>query len=598
MLLDTYKTWFQNHNQPVARWRNATQPVGVEGQTFYFWKSLVESGGDHPYKLILGYAMVNNLLQGRMWYYSGSEATWRVFTGWRVSGAWTKGAEHETAQPKETYTSMGYIFECFTTVDMGQALDTFWSKHSASACINLYPWPEQKIVYKDKKGIEHKSKYLIPPKAGSGDFELFKYLVGDYSEIEMQKLASKQTDALKPPGICIPFNQDGERKFVLAGLPNMTGAISTGITNNAGSVQVQNSYRRNSIVDYSQELLKETDLNQWLKSAVQSGPIKSTHHYHPVLNQKYTVYSYKLKPVAGAKPPRELVVEIAAGNSFHGHIYTDWNGAARSLSTPICWVRDAYYFGGTINSFGSRREIPINLSFLVQKPCDYRGQISKNYMADIDIPSSEIAGKYIVLSMLNEETSCLLREFKIKNAFPLFEHLSTAKVDVERIKDIVKQCILNGIAEYQSLRLGVNNSGYTVKGSHGSAGDDRARELKTAINGSVTLAELNTALYGCFVTNRIGAFSGGWLSGINTNPTSLFTCVCRKLLGQFVRLGDEVEASRLKKNDKSRYGGYVGPQGSLNRLIHYVQTTPVPENTAAELFITNEAANLLKAIKG
>ena len=216
----------------------------------------------------------------------------------------------------------------------------------------------------------------------------------------------------------------------------------------------------------------------------------------------------------------------------------------------------------------------------------------------ISSTGNEIAGKYAVLSLLNEATSPLLKNFKDISHYPRFQHKYHAKnIILEGKLEELRGLIIAGIFEYADIRLGDNKGNYDVKGYHGDSGASRADQLLQKISLCETLSGLNQLMYDCFVNNHVGTFSGGWFSQIRTNPTSLFTCVCRKLLSQFV--ADVPPPPMGAGNDKKlRYGGYQGSQGCLNRIAYYIQHTPPPAGLSREQFITNESANILKAFKG
>ena len=596
MPFNNYKKWFDNHGKSVGKADSGF--VVCDGAKFSFHSCMQETDG---YRGILGYGVVGGRYVCRMWYYSKSEASWRASTGLRENSAWQKGFEEDTDKARRAYTGMGYIFECLVTVDMSTALENFWIKTSS-----------------DSKVINGKN--ILPPKMFiDGGLERF----------------------LKNPRAEISIAYNNERFFKVAALPVDTKEIKD-IANKYSSTSIQSRFSRTGD-NIGKQLRMHTDTDAWLTACLNTERRKQLNNYHPLLKLNYDLFSYSLADKNGDY----LTVEIAATTTNVDHDYVLEDGKLGKLETKICWVRDVYYNDTAITSFGTRKNIPINLSFLVQKPIDYISQVSASYLKSISDNTKHKSiddafrlpqrtetekkarqaaiyallgtafngrggynGSYIILSYLNECTSTLIHEFKRMKGIPSFTSsynkpvgpsLNTGFNHGDLTFFNMQQELIIGINEYLCLRL--DPKGYDTKGYHADSGYDRARALREAILGCKDESGLNKVVFNCFIKNKIDSngeykgFSGGLFSQIRTYPTSLFTCICRSLLfssvlpptGDKFSLSASKHASVLKGDDKGI--------SRMKALIHN-QSDRRDGAQSAALFITSKAPELLVALKG
>ena len=608
-----YVSWFALHDKDAAKAKEQKwHKMSAGDKVFYLWERVLEvvkgrPAGASPYRIILGYTVDAGKLKCRMWYYSGSEANWRAFTGYRSNGAWTKGAEYDKSQPVCTYTHMGYINECFVTPEMHQSLQLFWNQQKCQhEYESICPWPKPPNC---------------EPKLAE-DRKVFEYMVG---------LPTKSV----PCKLGEIYN--GERQFKLANLPENVDKATSDLTKETGSTTIQEHYDvgLKGRIGVGHELKHDTNLYTWIKTCL-ANQVSAVQQYHPVLKIDYTVWSYTLKGNAkGGDCADDLIVEIAAGNSPKQHQYQDYTGTVQTVDTPVCWVRDVYYKASPTSSFGNRAHIPVNLAFLVQKPCDYLKQTSDYYATKTNIEFTDSGknkkftditainilggGKYINLSMVNEATSPLIKAFKDGRSYPRFrEKYHKAKVaynmvpvalpmlmgvDGLELDDRVyflKRLVTMGIDEYLNIRCKAIKSSYGSSGHHGDAGLTRAAELNKAVQACTTTQDVSKKMYDCFINNKIGTFSGGFFSKIRTEPTSLFTCICRYLLTAFVDPGPSgVKAPvPIHWSKLTLQPGLKGSEHSIDRMAYYIHNSPIPVGQSESLHVTNEAPRLLDALKG
>lgn len=581
-IIDIYADWFRLHDH---RRNSATQLTQyTEGTNrFYFNTALQETispkkagRGVVPYKIVLGYVVVAGRLNGRIWYYSGSEASWRASTGFRDLGAWMKGAEELSAanQEEKDYTLAGYVNECYVTNNMSDALDDFWG-------------------YKSRVGQNGASNI-----SKADDNGIFPFRDQNH-QIDMALIRTHQgladyilSGATQNYASGLESNYHIERQFRPANLPNLDQSIIE-LTKKTGSTTIQRGYdiganlRRTGV---GNQLKGNTDLNQWILTCLDRRVGNPRRKHHPVLNEHYDVYSYSLRGIQNnAQSPGnnncqdDLIVEIAAGTNPKTYKYKTLEDGVINHPTRTCWVRSVYYEHVETSSFGTPLRIPANLAFLVQKPCDYSSQMSALYKETINFTKTDtLGGKYAPLALLNEATSELIRTFKAHNQYPIFRGKNSL---------FVQQVILKGIDEYDSLNGERNRANAEIKnrweraGRHSDSGKRRAAALRLVIQNSTTYREIDRAIHQCFVENLIGDFRGGLFSGINTNPRSLFTCVCRHLLSNFVQADP---ASRPRLLTEMPY---------FDRMITYISNINPPPDINAEQLITRNAAGILLALR-
>jgi hypothetical protein len=159
---------------------------------------------------------------------------------------------------------------------------------------------------------------------------------------------------------------------------------------------------------------------------------------------------------------------------------------------------------------------------------------------------------------------------------------------------LLKMRIIQGIDEYLSIQLKVSKSGYQDDGSHGKDGVKRALALKSAMETCGTKDEICESMYRCFKENKIGTFSGGWFSGINTEATSLFTCICRNLLSGLAQPFSN-PAPKLKAGYDVKLKFH---KESIDRMVSFITNTMIPDGCSDFMHITKQAPDLLTALKG
>ncbi|TWI67777.1 hypothetical protein LZ24_02706 [Desulfobotulus alkaliphilus] len=584
--------WFKNHGK-AAKKEKEWEEIDIEGKKFYLADRVQEDIGTRAegtvaYRIIYGYHIDSQKMACRMWYYSGSEANWRAFTGFRSRGAWAKGAEGFGDNKKKEHTKIGYVNECFVTSEMHTKLETFWEKNKCSRIVpHTFPWTGK-------------------PKAGSSDHAAYSYMVMEKNHFpELMK------------------EYDTKRNFEPANFPANVEHCSIERSEKIGSVLVQEVYGKQPakinltkvkhgevagpISKHGQIFKHDTNLNAWIVGCL-SYFQREEKKYHPVLKMDYRIRSYLMKGNAGPKSSSDLIVEIASTLNPREHMYMDYSGTVKKLNTPVCWVRDVYYVSAGMTSFGTRKDIPVNLSFLVQKPCDYPGQVSDDYNQMTGVETDSVnrdlgGGKYVILSLLNEATSPLIKTYKDQMGYPRFRekyHKAKSPINQAAMKlpapgemdypDYLKILIFQGIREYMAIQMKEVKS-YSDSGSHGSSGIKRARALSVCVEQASSEVEINQIMYRCFKENKVGDFSGGWFSGINTHPTSLFTCVCRSLLANAESpVGSVIK--EMKWSEKSA-------EKCINRMIQFIYARgPASDKVSKSLHITNESESLLKALKG
>ncbi|AJI56851.1 hypothetical protein LA02_1522 [Francisella philomiragia] len=116
--------------------------------------------------------------------------------------------------------------------------------------------------------------------------------------------------------------------------------------------------------------------------------------------------------------------------------------------------------------------------------------------------------------------------------------------------------LVDGVLQYIYLHnYKINPNAFSKAGYHSSNGLKRALELLRVAANVKESVDIEKAMIDCFKKNKIGDFKGGFFSQIRSNPTSLFTCVCRTLIPNLaiVKIDDMnnfVKLKRLKDNSK------------------------------------------------
>ncbi|MEY2699657.1 MAG: hypothetical protein RIQ52_412 [Pseudomonadota bacterium] len=582
---EVFNEWFKWHNQEEPSVvSNDWHVIKLEqNKSFYLSERVMDTAVAPavPYKVILGYYSDNITLKARIWYFSGSEANWRAFTGFRPGGAWMKGYEVE-GDVNRLYTSMGYIFECFTTTKFSELLSNFWNQSECDCKFNrIFPWNNGN------------------PAPKSASYPVYQYITSEEH---------------RPAGIAADWNK--ERIFSLANLPAGVTDDVDSLSKKVGSVKIQKEYHSSANPNMraiGHRFKKDTELNKWLLSCL-GNKISEIRLNHPVLNDDYIVTTFRLPGnVIGKGSGNDLHIEIAASCRDKSHAWYNFTPSRQELNTRVCWVRDVYYLSTPTTSFGTRKEIPINLAFLVQKPCDYNSQVSADYKKKVspDDAVNMVGGKYILLSMLNETTSRLIKNFKDQQGYACFRgnhqlkdiHVQLDYQSAEAFA-FLKELVLAGINEYVCIHTGPKNkSEFGSGGFHGGSGIDRANALRIEVESCKTTGDLSNKLYACFIENKIGTFTGGWLSKIRTNPTSLFTCVCRYLLAPFVV--DSLESGVFQRPVSAPWDKNTIPKNKsgldgIARMAEYIRKDSLVniQDRLEGQYITDVAANILVALRG
>lgn len=617
-ILNVYNEWFKLNGSSPTKANGGSVFCG--GQKFIFHSRLEDTS--NSYRGVLGYAVVSGLLSCRFWYYSKSEASWRASTGLRHGYQWQKG--YEGTGDNAMFTEMGYIFECYVTVDMHTALEMFWNRTDTKS-----PIIQGIGIVPPKKNVISRVNLL-------GPFLVDDVKVKNFGALNKVKPSYKAA---------ISKLYNDERVFMVADLP--LGDPESLDVSGVSSVRIQEAFLSkpgSRIVDVGKNIRVNHDIDSWLTQCLSQGKQSRGPFHHPILKLDYLIYEYALKDAKGDY----LTVEIAATTMDTPHQYIPDNGVLANINTRVCWVRDVYYHYTPTTSFGTRKNIPINLSFLVQKPIDYVTQVSRDYLLSISdkvkhddinnvfaMPKStpeEIKSRneaiydlleecfgdkgaydksYITLSYLNECTSTLLHEFKkINNIIsfdtiykkPIGPSLVSLKIEHNELVffNMQKQIII-GINEYFCLRL--DPQGYSKKGFHGDAGLERAIALREAISSCKLESELNRVVYNCFIKNKIdptpssSGFNGGFFSKVRTNPTSLFTCISRSLLSSSVVPPNKDGFTLMPSKNASMYPGDDKGIYRMKILIKNESGKRDSQQTPAS-FITIKSPELLVALKG
>jgi hypothetical protein len=280
---------------------------------------------------------------------------------------------------------------------------------------------------------------------------------------------------------------------------------------------------------------------------------RSYNSYHSTLGTGTTVDLYAITiegerfiiEFAQTGPQRINLLRNTVNNANRGEAHID------RINAPICWIRNIYKEDSDLTSFGTYKSIPISLAFLVQKPCDYIGQVSPRARGEQVgdglqqslIGAAEINNQYLKIALLNEITSPLLVEYKRRKELPLIlpRHAHNVRRADQRsylysygdIFDDLKDKILVGIDNYLDIthrhRHRDNDLNRNHAGSHGKKGRTRADQLQRAIRDCDTIDDLGQILSQCFVNNRVGTFTGGIFSKVRAHNMSLFTFVIESI---------------------------------------------------------------------
>lgn len=503
----------------LAEWLTRAEKDGKTRSLADWVRTFEDSGWAKSYRIIYGYCQNGDTLQARMWYFSRSEAAWRSFTGFRKGGAWMKGGEGMPG-----HIGSGYIFENIVCKELEPVLETFWEADTPISSETQFPWRRRNSenshlldFYYDRYGRDEHHRRLGPP----GD--ITRAYAGERVYIEVETPA---------------IDEDIKKAMKKGSTTLQRGYTSTYDKGRGKNVRQGIGHR-----------IKHTNniWDGWILDCLESNPFEKETRHHPVLDLDYKIRRYH---VGGIGTNEDFTIEIACTDSPVDHDYGSAYGF-KSIETNICWIRTVYLENTDITSFGTHKTCPINLAILPQKPFDYISQTSDFYANKVGVKyrtgskksiavknsKGTYANKYILLSLFNEALSPLIKEFKRKKGMPFFEGkynvIQKMYEDGTEGAGFIKRLLNAGIDEYLDIHDTKLIKGKSKKGHHGSKGVTRAKELKKEINRKTTTRDMSGVLYDCFKRNRVGSFSGGTFSRIRTKPSSLFTCVCRSLLGPF-----------------------------------------------------------------
>ena len=567
--LEHDKKWFGRHNNP---WRELQGERGtqliIDTKTFYILPDLLEL---KSYKVAYGYYKDNNVAKARKWYYSQSEASWRAFNGYRDDGSWQKGSEAFSG-----HESGGYVFEAMVHKTLAIALDNLW----------------EPVI--NSPDLATKTKSIRP--INNDDPALDDYCY--YGTCQLAEVYSK------------------ERIYRIGSIPKISSDIKD---LKKGSVTIQREYDRRRI-GIGHVLKKQTNLWDWITSCLDQQESEKVTQFHPILGVNFTTCTYLLRGY-GQRQGGDCFIEISSTDARMTQKYIGYNQAKahlKSIDTSIVWIKNVYYANARISSFGNYTEIPIHLAFIVQKPCDYVSQQSrycKNKLRYNDqlrpalLDKENITfneGTYLNNALINEAVSPLVKAFKVKNSIPRFTQ-KYPKDDPTAIQGM-KELIILSVDEYtQNMREeDKNRIGY-----HGSYGLERAAQLKELMldDNTATSDQITTILYNCFIKNKVGSFSGGFFSKIQTNPASLSTYVFKKVMGAYLE-----KTPLLMGWFKETYPSINSPNDCILRMVLYInRCEQIPDNYDYDEsgynlnclfdnrtyndFITKESANLLAHMK-
>lgn len=420
------------------------------------------------YKVVLSYYCNKhtNEKEPRAFYFSGSEAVWRSFTGWRADGSWMKGAEKGNYR---TETSNGYIFECIVDDKLAEAIEKFFKTN-------------QFIV---------DTENICPDKKILGELSSKVILKGEKRINEYNRC---YTASLFTEGH-ISNDYDTERVYIHPIHDHYLGISPSVIT--APMIHEHYSNYIKYLVDRGANDIEILDFEDLIKEVIDSMKFSSTeaqrqygvHMYfikklyelwsniivknitaytnqkfpilkHEALNTNYAYEQYNFS-VGEALFAVQIAYTVDKDNKPRKYKFdvnkNPWE--KYTVETPICWIRNAYVLSfikkdrinNFISSFGNKKYCSIDLAFIVQKPIDYKSQISKRILREIntvttvnddgkfDNDKTNPLGKYHHLAVFNERTSPIIRKFKKDHGFSLFftdeEYIAKMKENINS-KDI------------------------------------------------------------------------------------------------------------------------------------------------------------------
>lgn len=170
-----------------------------------------------------------------------------------------------------------------------------------------------------------------------------------------------------------------------------------------GSVEVQKAS-----LDATEKLTHNATLRGLIKPSLPSSlsSLASYSFFYDVLGEMVDVY--KVEVQEDSKP--KCIVEMAVGRKTHEFIVSN-NFSYAVLEAKRVWVKDIYLAAeDNISSFNSRKEIPTDVSILVQKPVDYSQQVDDRENRLLYSPEVS-SSHYTDLAMKNRFNNPFVLEF-------------------------------------------------------------------------------------------------------------------------------------------------------------------------------------------
>lgn len=593
------KRWVSCNKIPLdkvkSQWEEGLHLITVpDGYNFYLAFAL----RTEAYPTVWGYVDKGGCLHCRHFYFSSSEAWWRAGTGFR----WNYNAENpagwsKSAEGAEHHIDGGYIFEAFLPASLAAELQKYYNGSAGKEIVrdvwfgdewktSLVDNPKDKAKKGTETDVKNKYESLLINKSRETDKRCD--LVIDYDKERKYVYALDKKDT--------HVNADLKRKV----LTTATATYQMGYRLNAGSHGMNYNYGKDKdkpVLAFFNPTDGLPQIWDYLTTCLTEKVKEETGLSHPTLGSmiKYSIITYKLD---------DYHVEIAYTESEIPVYYKFLGG--RTISTPVCWVRNVYKHDSKVSSFGNYLECPIDMAFIVQKPCDYAKQLSEAAGDDIglvtgqtgeirrnrdlkkvtnftvsnaklsDIHVRNVFDKasdptYVNLAFFNEKTSPLIQQFKKDKKFRMFSDvLDKNSFIVHDLKSeeqlvLISRLIVNGIDTY----ISISSLGTHGKGRHGSAGVNRAMAFRDRITGKskeYSVTNLPHDFYELFVDNKVGGSRDGWsmFDSIRTNPSSLFTVVAQSILSAFVGAKAESKGSHPgHENVFTRLFGYACDKGVL-----------------------------------
>lgn len=587
------------------------------GGDLYLYAVIMEGS----YASILGFFVKSGIARCRHFYRSQSESAWRAGTGGRADGGWVKSGEGHAS-----HDNCAYIMEALLPRELEMALDDF--------------------KYAKLPGRVRQNK---PHYVARADHRWINWIIDNIGT-----LPDTYQHFIKPEnttsGIIDDYVQERVYVYPMADTKLLRNEQKTGYL---GSVTLQKDFM---LTDSSKNKYKD-DKSYEIKKAILDENYQNAHfpellkildqpllepYYNPdridhtALNEPYQYNTYRFTPSGSGFTVNIEIAYTIAARPLH---YIGDDNREASANTRICWVRNCY-IEGDLTSFGNFKRIPIDMAFLVQKPCDYVAQISDDlarrvglkrelvrgrnpyWIARVDddnnrqnIFNQNIMGSYVSLAVFNESTSPLIKLFKIRRNFPLFTNKFKAgfiafKPEMEPAQ--LKRLVLAGITDYISFHEDNTQTKrdklalFNKSGSHGSVGLRRARELLELIQNADEQLVVSH-FYGFFSLGRVGTrtmSTGRFGHAIQANPYSLFTQIAVRIIGYYCydSAPDQQQQEKMTRfgqvpaDSKVRFSS-PGNDKCVQRMLNKALSAGIPRNEEYAHWVRNNAPMLLEAFK-